>query len=143
MKRLRGFTLLELLITLALGLASAGLGIGLLSRAIETWRLQGAAQMVGSELTRLRAAAVSTGVPIRFLVGKSADAYSAAEAGGEPVQYVPLPRGIRFVSMPSRPVTFYSRGQAAPAGTYILEGSRGRIRVVVAPMGRVRWQWDR
>jgi prepilin-type N-terminal cleavage/methylation domain-containing protein len=142
MVRFRGFTLVELMIALALCLLSAGMGLRHLSRAVEVWRLQTAAQMVSSELTRLRAAAVSTGAPIRFVVRPSADAYSSAEPGQSPPQFTPLPRGIRFCSIPSRPVTFYSRGQAAPAGTFLLEGSRGRVRVVVAPMGRVRWQWE-
>lgn len=142
MVRLRGFTLVELMITLALCLLSAGLGLGHLSRAVDLWRLQTAAQMVSSELTRLRAVAVSTGAPTRFVVGGSGNAFSAVGLGAGPGQYIPLPKGVRFSSVPSRPITFYSRGQAAPAGTLILEGVRGRVRVVVAPMGRVRWQWD-
>ncbi len=63
-------------------------------------------------------------------------------ASGEPYarSLRSLPRGIRFVATPRRPVRFYPHGNAAPAGTYTLAGDVGSYSIVIAPGGRIRLQ---
>jgi hypothetical protein len=51
-----------------------------------------------------------------------------------------LPRGIRIVAAPRRPLRFYPHGNAVPAGTYTLAGDSGSYSVVVSPGGRIRTQ---
>jgi hypothetical protein len=55
---------------------------------------------------------------------------------GEGVCY--LPKGVRIVSAPSRPLRFFPRGNAAPAGSYVVRNGAGSFRVVVSPAGRIR-----
>lgn len=138
----RGFTLLECVAAASLLVLGAGLGLSWLGRTLDDWRLQGAAQALGADLTRARGAAVSTGAAHRILVHPAAESYAVSVDGGPPRFWTSLPHGVRIIGAPSRPLIFYSRGQAAPAGTYLLEGRAGRVRVIVAPMGRVRWEWD-
>jgi hypothetical protein len=54
-----------------------------------------------------------------------------------------LPRGIRITAAPRNPVRFYQHGNAAPAGTYTIEGDAGSYSVVVSPGGRIRLQKNR
>jgi hypothetical protein len=49
-----------------------------------------------------------------------------------------LPGRVRLVDSPARPLRFYPRGNAAPAGTFVLQGDAGFYRVVVNPAGRIR-----
>lgn len=140
---IRGFSLIELAMATTILILATGLGMSFLSRSLDLWQLQGAAQALGAELTRLRGVAVSTGTPIRFVIRATADGYGPAIGPTDPSNWTVLPARIGFAAFPSRPVTFYSRGQAAPAGTFVLQSRAGTIRVVVAPMGRVRWEWDR
>jgi len=66
-------------------------------------------------------------------------AWRDTEAGsvyGERVHY--MPRGVRIVSAPSKPLRFFPRGNAAPAGSYVLNNGAGSFRVVVSPAGRIR-----
>lgn len=51
-----------------------------------------------------------------------------------------LPKGVRIVSEPSRPLRFFPRGNAAPAGSYVLKNGAGSFRVVVSPAGRIRME---
>ena len=74
--------------------------------------------------------------------GPCAQISYAVTAGGEEVPSPRfLPRGVRFVRTPGRPVTFHSRGGAAPAGTFELGVGGASARVVVSVGGRVRWEW--
>jgi len=66
-------------------------------------------------------------------------AWRDTEAGsvyGERVHH--MPRGVRIVSAPSKPLRFFPRGNAAPAGSYVLSNGAGSFRVVVSPAGRIR-----
>jgi len=49
-----------------------------------------------------------------------------------------MPQGVRIVSAPSRPLRFFPRGNAAPAGSYVVKNGAGSFRVVVSPAGRIR-----
>lgn len=51
-----------------------------------------------------------------------------------------LPNKIRIESAPRRPLRFYQYGNAAPAGTYVIQGEAGSYSVVVSPGGRIRIQ---
>jgi hypothetical protein len=53
-----------------------------------------------------------------------------------------LPGDVRIISHPGRPLRFFPRGNAAPTGTYVLEGPAGQYRVIVNILGRVRIQKD-
>ena len=49
-----------------------------------------------------------------------------------------LPNSVRITAFPRRTLKFYPRGNAAPAGTYTLQGDTGIYRVIVNIAGRIR-----
>jgi len=53
-----------------------------------------------------------------------------------------LPGQVRISSSPRRPLRFYQRGNAVPAGTFVIQGEGGSYRVIVSPAGRIRTQKD-
>lgn len=104
--------------------------------------LQATARVLVADLTTLRIRAISLNQPLWIKVAEDRTKYGLAVRATEPGRWVELPEGIRFTSAPSVPVTFYSRGNAAPAGSLVLTSRRGMaVRIVVAPFGRVRWEW--
>jgi Tfp pilus assembly protein FimT len=136
----RGFQLLDcMLVCLVLG-GGLSLGMASLDGVFERYRLQWAGYLFASEISTLRSTAVGHNLPVSVSVNPSRTQYGFATRGDEPSLWRPLPRGVVFVDQPATPVTFYSRGNAVPAGSYLLANSVGRMRVVVAPTGRVRWE---
>ena len=105
------------------------------------WNLWGAAHLLESSLQWGRFHAVSANTSMMLMVDNDghrfywADGYTG-ERFEETVRY--LPGQIRITSSPRRPLRFYQRGNAVPAGTFILQGESGTYRVVVNPGGRIR-----
>jgi len=134
-------TLVEAAIVLALiGLVS-GLVIERLKGTISHWRLQSAAELVAGELTRLRVRALGGLGPLSLRVAETGNAFWSVE-GDRPTRWYRLPPGVRMRSLTRKEITFYSRGNVAPAGSYLVENESGQIRIIVSPMGRVRWEWQ-
>ncbi|GAB4243754.1 MAG: hypothetical protein Kow00109_19630 [Acidobacteriota bacterium] len=138
-----GFTLLEALIVTSVMVLLAGATWSGWRRCVEAWRVREAAELLGAELARARSLAVQANRSVSVFVHPSATAYGRAPAGTLPAVWRPLPPGVRVVGAPGLPVTFYSRCIAAPAGAYVLAASSCRAKVVVAPFGRIRWEWLR
>ncbi len=134
-------TLIECLVVLALLTLAAAISLPLAREAKSAFELRTTAELLVAELAGTRAWAVSHNAPVCVLVAETGEAYGFAIPGREPDRWTGLPRGIRFVRRPRRPLTFHSRGNVAPAGTLVLRSAAGEVRVVVAPMGRVRWEW--
>jgi hypothetical protein len=140
-----GFTLVELAITLAFGsiiIASATPG---LNRVQQAWTLWGSARVIESSMQWGRMHAVSTNTSVAFQVSEDGRQFFWIDpAGGEKyestVRY--LPPGIRIIDKPARPLRFFQKGNAVPAGTFVIQGDAGIRRVVVNPAGRIRIQKD-
>jgi hypothetical protein len=136
-----GATIMELMIVLACGaiiLAIAAPGLEIIQRE---WALWGGAHMVESSLFWGRMHAISSNGPLRFEVDPDGRGFhwEDAESGEKLDQSVwVLPGTVRIISMPRRSVRFYPKGNAAPAGTFVLENPAGRYKVVVAVTGRIR-----
>ena len=136
----RGFQLLECLIVCALLACLGGIGFGTLNGVIEWYRLQVGARAFVSQVASVRSSAISRNVSLRVLVDPGRESYGWALRGTESVIWRRLPPGVSFTRVPRNPVTFFSRGNAAPAGTFLLANRKGEIKIVVAPNGRVRWE---
>ena len=63
-----------------------------------------------------------------------------APAGEEAGHWLNFPRGVLAVRRPNREISFFSRGTAAPGGTFVLGNASGKIRIVISPAGRIRWK---
>jgi Tfp pilus assembly protein FimT len=109
----------------------------------QEWTLLGSAKLLESSLHWGRMRAISTNTPLMFEVDEGGrrffwtDPLSGDTYGGS-VRH--LSSQVRIVAYPKRPLRFYQHGNAAPAGTYTIQGETGSYSVVVSPGGRIRFQ---
>jgi hypothetical protein len=133
-----GYQLLECLAVCLLMAALVGFGGATLCNAIDWYRLESSAMSMAVQLAALRTAAVSRKTPLSVSISECRLRYGFGPRDHDAVFWRSLPGGVRIVDQPSRPLTFYSRGNAVPAGSYLLSNAAGRFNVVVSPMGRIR-----
>jgi len=113
-----GFTLLEMLVTLAIMALVAGIGFPVLSGAIAARALSDGAGDAVAALGAARARARAQDMAVTV-------------AGP-----VPLPAGVA-ATWPAHGITFYGDG-SADGGVVSLADARGRVRIMVAPAtGRI------
>lgn len=136
----RGFQLLECLIVCALIACLSGIGFGTLNGIMAWYRLQLGARAFVSQVSAVRSSAISRNVSVSVLIDPAGESYGWVPRGAESEVWRRLPAGVMFTTAPRNPVTFFSRGNAAPAGTFLLANRGGKVKVVVAPNGRVRWE---
>jgi Tfp pilus assembly protein FimT len=140
--RNRGWSILELLIVALIITICGGMAVARFVEARAVQTLQETARILAMELSSLRVRAISLNEPLSLVVGADGKTYGLAVRKKVPTRWITLPEGIRFTKVPSSPVTFYSRANAAPAGSLVLTSEKaGAVRVVVAPFGRIRWEW--
>jgi len=140
MKEHRGFTLMEILLTLTL-VTTLSLGLYPVSQSIASQqRLRLARESFLAGISSARFRALAGNLSMRVVIHDNLHEFAFTLTHSAPSEWQTLPPGVRFLKVPRRNVTFYSRGYAAPAGTFVLENASGRILVVVSASGRVRWQ---
>lgn len=143
-----GFTLLELLITVALAAVLGGATLLGARRALAGWRLSAAARQVVLDLKLARARAIldSANHRVRFSVPETSyqherqSASGAYEASGPPT---PLPADVAVVACTAAGsgMSFRPRGNAGAFGAVTLRNSDGDVRAVVVDIvGRIRVQ---
>jgi len=138
-----GFTLQELLLVLGVAALLAAVALPGIVRVQRGWALWSGARMVETSLQWGRMRAIAGNAPVMFEVGEDGRTFVWKDPeGGEAFASTErtLGGGVRIVSSPARPLRFYPRGNAVPAGTYKVEGAAGSYSVVVAPGGRIRVQ---
>ena len=105
------------------------------------WNLWGAAYLLESSLQWGRFHAISSNTSMSLMVDTDgrrfywADGYTGEQFEGTMRH---LPGQVRITSSPRRALRFYQRGNAVPAGTFVVQGETGTYRVVVSPAGRIR-----
>ena len=136
----RGFNLLEVTLWCLLTgtLSTVGLSVGEGIR--DQQRLHLAGESLVSTVLAARFDAMTKNLALQIRVHPDRNQFTVALKNDEPDLWQSLPRGVVFSKIPSRPITFFSRGSAAPAGTFTLENKRGQIQVIVSLSGRVRWK---
>jgi prepilin-type N-terminal cleavage/methylation domain-containing protein len=138
-----GYSLTELMAVLACVGILVSAAVPSAMHLQKEWTLWGCARNLEASLQWGRMHAISSNTPVLFEMDVArqkyywrdpvnGDLYSAT------VRY--LSRGVRVAAYPKRPLRFYQHGNAAPAGTYTLEGETGSYSVVVSPGGRIRIQ---
>ena len=136
-----GFSLCEILIAAAIG-AIVTAGVVPFSTHIVHWaRLRSSAHDFVRELHRARLLAMVLGAPVRVEVDDADSSYrlvstfaSLGALGSERRNA----EGVLFRTLPSRPLAFHPWGTASPAGSYVMAGRTGGVRIVVSLTGRVR-----
>jgi general secretion pathway protein H len=122
----RGFTLIEMLVVLAVTALMAGLAFPALERALRGQAFESAADATELGLRQTRADAIRSGRPTRFALGP--DRRSIVREGGAPVE---LPAAIA-ITLPTQGVTFFGDGTAS-GGTITLTGSGRTRRLAINP----------
>ena len=138
-----GLTLLELLI--ALGLISFCLAAGLrfATGLVRQHQLHGTGQKLVATLNQARRLAVARNAVIQLETDGAGKRFGLkARSNSAPEFWTYLPAEVDWARLPSRRITFFPRGSAAPAGSLAVANSAGTLRVVVAVSGRVRWQME-
>lgn len=138
-----GSSIAELLVVISCSAIILSLAAPGLHRMSGEWRLWGGVQLVVASLRWGKAHAIAANSSVLFDVDaggrrfrckdpESGAAFAASERE--------MPVGIVVASAPRSPVRFHSRGNAAPAGSYLITGPTASYRVVVNIMGRIRVQ---
>jgi prepilin-type N-terminal cleavage/methylation domain-containing protein len=138
-----GFTLIELSIAVALGSIIIASAIPELNRIQQAWTLWGSVRLVESSLQWGRMQAISANTSLAFQVSGDGRQFNWADPASSDryestVRHLP-PR-IKIIECPRQPLKFFQKGNAVPAGTFVLQGDAGIWRVVVNPAGRIRIQ---
>ena len=105
------------------------------------WALWESALTLENSLQWGRMHAISANTPIMFEIDAGGKKYywTDPQSRNRYTRTIrQLSKGIRIASCPKRPLRFYQHGNAAPAGTYVIEGESGSYSVVVSPGGRIR-----
>ncbi|MEO8601833.1 MAG: GspH/FimT family protein [bacterium] len=142
-----GFTLVELLVALALIAALSGIAIPDLRRAMAGWRLNAAARQVVMDLKLARSRAIIGGASARvhFIVPSNRYQHERQRGGAyvatDPPTLLPDDVAIIDCTAAGDGVGFRPRGLAATFGTIALrDGLGNERRVVVDIAGRMRIQ---
>jgi Tfp pilus assembly protein FimT len=140
-----GATLVEVVIVLACaGILAIGAAPNF-EKLRHEWNLWVAAHMLESTLQWGRMHAISSNSAVTVQVSSDGRSYQCADANtGERIDASVrhMPSAVRITGSPRTPLRFFQRGNAAPAGTYTLQGPAGQYRVIVNIAGRIRIQRD-
>ena len=137
------YSLVELLIVLMCASVLITAAVPNIAHIQGEWMLWGAARKLEASLQWGRMHAISANTSLLFAVDTTHQTFQWVDpASGDPFagSYQYLPAGVQIVACPKRPLRFYPHGNAAPAGTFTIEGRTGSYSVVVAPGGRIRVQ---
>ncbi|WP_375287075.1 Tfp pilus assembly protein FimT/FimU [Sphingomonas sp.] len=121
-----GFTLIEMLVVLAVTALIAGLSFPAIERSLRGQAFESAADATEFGLRQARADAIRSGQPTRFALGP--DRRSIVREGGRPIE---LPAAIA-IALPTQGITFFGDGTAT-GGTVALTGSGRERRLAVDP----------
>ncbi len=138
-----GYSLTELLIVITCAAILLTAAVPNIAHLRQVWALWGSARVLEASLQWGRMHAIAANAPILFMVDEGRQEFCWEDpVTGEPYEdsVRSLLHGVRIVRHPSRPLRFYQHGNAAPAGTYVLENQAGSYSVVVTPGGRIRFQ---
>lgn len=144
----RGFSLLELLIALALAAALAGVAVVNGPRLLAGWRLAAAARQVVMELKIARARAIlrSATHRVRFTAPGTTYRHERQRPSGTYDPIAPaarMPAGITIAACTASGsgISFRPRGNAGAFGAVTLRNAYGEVRAVVVDIvGRTRVQ---
>jgi general secretion pathway protein H len=122
----RGFTLIEMLVVMAIAGLIAGIAFPAVERALATLAFRSAATQLRLGLRSQRAEAIRTGRPMRLSL--SPDGRTLV---GPPTIAFRLPEGIAL-TLPAGGIGFYPDG-SANGGTLVLSGRNRATRLRVEP----------
>jgi Tfp pilus assembly protein FimT len=141
--RSNGYSLAELMTVIACASVLIVAAIPNILHWQKEWMLWGSARALENSLQWGRMHAIAANTPILFEIDNDRHKYywvdpDSGDLYAYSIRY--LAGGVRLTAFPRRSLRFYQHGNAAPGGTYTLEGETGSYSVVVSPGGRIRIQ---
>ena len=135
-----GYQLLEVTLTCLLIGFLASMAWPAYQQVRDHWRLSQGSRLFLSLLEQGRTAAIGQNLTVQIRVSSDGERTTVAPEGEEAGHWLILPRGVLVIRKPNREVSFHSRGTAAPGGTFVLGNAAGKVRIVISPAGRFRWE---
>jgi prepilin-type N-terminal cleavage/methylation domain-containing protein len=138
---LHGYSLVELLMVITLGATILTIAIPNIVRLHQEWTLWGSIRLLEGSMRWGRMHAIAANAPMIFMISEDRGKfYWADPESGVPFEgsIRHLPHQVRIIACPRSPLRFYQHGNAAPAGTFTIEGAAGAYSLIVAPGGRIR-----
>jgi prepilin-type N-terminal cleavage/methylation domain-containing protein len=139
----QGFSLAEMMIVIACTAILLAAAVPNMAHLQKEWVLWNSAKSVEVSLQWGRMQAIASNAPLLFEIDESRRKFYWVdpESGQLYANSIrQLSGAILITAFPRRPLRFYQHGNAAPAGTYTIEGEAGSYSVVVSPGGRIRFQ---
>lgn len=133
--REKGFSSVELLLTVAIGGILLGLSATPLLESIQKYRLASEAQEIVSVMQRARMLALSQGSAFQVNIDTQAQALrivDLSDPANPSLAARRLPEGYAFSVQPSNPIRFLPRGYVR-GGTIELSDSKGRAITISVP----------
>ncbi len=139
---MRGFSLIECVIALACGAILLTVSVPGIRRFQQEWALWGGMKTVEASLYWGRTRAIAANSPMAFIVREDGRQFWWSDSSSSLPYEKSFRRldGVRIASCPKKPLRFYQHGNAAPAGTFVVQGEKGSYSVIVSPGGRIRVQ---
>jgi len=135
-----GFTLLELLLGLALAATLTGIGSVSLPSIAGGIRLAGATERLAAALRAARGQALARNRRIEIRFDPPSRSWSVREQTGPTLDVQRLPTGVVFSSLPSALRIRFSTIGTADNATVVLAAAGRNRRIIVNQRGRVRLQ---
>jgi type IV fimbrial biogenesis protein FimT len=131
----RGFSLIELIVVLAIVGLLAGIALPAWNRALSSFNLSSSARLVHSELhsLRIRSAAENISFSLAYAAGATG---IDIERDGKALARKPLPNGVSIAQAGN--IVFSPRGTASPNRVRLASADGSCRQVVVSATGRIR-----
>jgi len=132
MRRIRGFTLLEMLVVASLVVVAMAIAASVVGKALPGQQLRSAAKELAGQLRYTRAQAIATGKPKLFTLDTNTREWKAAGHSGV------LPKSVEIIATVARSE---QPAEGVVAIRFFPEGASTGGRVVLKS-GRAAWQLD-
>ena len=136
--RRRGFTLIEALACVAIAAVVARTGSLAAVSLTTSLSVATSARTLAQTMRATRARAMAEGRPLEVRFDATASRWSVRTDDGTIRHDEPMPRSVRFTSLPARALVRFGSTGTADNGTVVLGAGASSARIVVNQRGRVR-----